>query len=135
MTRTYTELFRIGTIEDRYAYLRVHSSVGLDTFGYERWLNQAFYTSAEWRYIRQRVIARDNGCDLGVEGYEVFHKIVIHHMNPITARDVRQHNPDLFNPEFLISCSLMTHNAIHYGDANLLPKPYVPRRSGDTKLW
>ena len=135
MIRTYSELREIEGIEERYAYLRVHAQVGLDTFGFERWLNQAFYTSSEWRQVRHEVIARDYGCDLGVRSFDVSDKIIIHHMNPIDVRDVRGHNPDILNPEFLISCSHRTHNAIHYGDASLLPKLYIPRRPGDTKLW
>jgi len=135
MTRKYSDLSKLGTIEERYDYLRVQSQVGLATFGFERWLNQRFYRSTEWRNVRHAVIARDNGCDLGVPGYEVVHQILIHHMNPITAGEVIKHEADLIDPEFLISCSLITHNAIHYGSALLLPKKYTPRRPGDTKLW
>ena len=135
MERTYSELRKIQTIEDRYEYLKVHSSVGVDTFGYDRWLNQAFYTSTVWRQVRYEVITRDNGCDLGVDGYEIHGHIIIHHMNPIQVRDIVSHATELIDPEFLISTSLTTHNAIHYGDARLLPRPFVPRQRGDTKLW
>jgi hypothetical protein len=135
MTRSYSELSQIDGFEERYAYLRVHSSVGLATFGYERWLNQAFYTSTQWKQVRQEVIARDLGLDLGVEGQEVWDHIIIHHMNPMTVKEVTLGDPRIINPEFLISTSLRTHNAIHYGDAKLLAKPFVPRRPGDTRLW
>lgn len=135
MTRTYTELSKIQTFEERYAYLRVHAGVGIDTFGYERWLNQAFYTSTQWRRIRQRIIARDLGNDLGFEGYGLWDKIIIHHMNPIRVEDITHANPEIFDPEFLISTSMRTHNAIHFGDESGLPKLPIQRRSGDTKLW
>lgn len=134
-TRNYTELARIEGFEERYAYLRVRSSVGIVTFGYERWLNQAFYTSTQWRQIRQEVIARDRGCDLGVEGHDILRQIIIHHMNPMKVRDITSADPSILDPEFLISVSLRTHNAIHYGDASLLEKPLIARRPGDTKLW
>jgi hypothetical protein len=135
MIRTYSELRRIDDFYERYAYLRVHSTVGMDTFGFERWLNQAFYHSTQWRSVRQEVIARDLGCDLGVEGQEVWRQITIHHMNPITVRDVTSANQDILDPEYLISVSQRTHNAIHYGDASLLVRPMIRRQSGDTKLW
>jgi len=125
----------IHSFEDRYRYLRVSAEVGIATFGYERWLNQAFYTSVQWRQVRQEVIARDRGCDLGVEGYEIFDRIVIHHMNPMLVSDITSGNEAILDPEFLISVSLRTHNAIHYGDEKVLPKPLVRRSPGDTKLW
>lgn len=133
--RSYTELSRIASFEERYAYLSIRSQVGVDTFGFERWLNQAFYHSREWRHVRQRVIARDYGCDLGIRGYEIFDKIIVHHMNPIAVEDITHANLDILNPEYLISVSHRTHNAIHYGDSSLLVKPLVRRRPGDTKLW
>jgi hypothetical protein len=135
MIRTYTELCRFESLEERYKYLRAYAQVGIATFGFERWLNQAFYTSIEWRQVRQEVIARDLGCDLGVRGHEVSRKIIIHHMNPISSRDVRAHADEILNPEYLISTSLRTHNAIHFGSIEQLEKPLVPRRFGDTKLW
>jgi hypothetical protein len=135
LSRSYSELARIPTFEERYRYLKTYSQVGIATFGYERWLNQAFYTSAQWRHIRQRVIARDRGCDLGLEGYGLWDRVIIHHMNPITVEDVTHANPDIFDPEFLISVSMRTHNAIHFGDESQLPKPPTRRRPGDTKLW
>jgi hypothetical protein len=133
--RTYTELRRIASFEDRFKYLAVHSSIGIATFGFERWLNQAFYTSATWRTCRHIVIARDLGCDLGVEGYEVHDKIIVHHMNPVTVQQVEDRDPSIFDPEFLISVSHNTHNAVHYGNEKLLAKPLVERRPNDTRLW
>jgi hypothetical protein len=133
--RCYTELVRIEGFRERYAYLRLNSSVGIATFGYDRWLNQAFYTSAQWRMVRQEVIARDRGLDLGVEGYEIFDKVVIHHMNPIAVESLTHADATIIDPEYLITVSHRTHNAIHYGDESLLVKPFVPRRPGDTKLW
>lgn len=133
--RSYTELSRIQTFEQRYDYLVVRAMVGIDTFGFERWLNQAFYHSAEWRHARQRVIARDYGRDLGIEGYEISDRVIIHHMNPINVEDITHSNIDIINPEYLITVSLRTHNAIHYGDRSQLVQPIVQRRPGDTKLW
>jgi len=133
--RSYSELAQISAFEERYRYLREYSEVGIATFGHERWLNQQFYTSREWRQVRQFVIARDLGCDLGVEGHEVWKQIIIHHMNPLTIRDVVHHDPAILNPEYLISVSLRTHNAIHFGTEDQLDKPMVQRAPGDTKLW
>ena len=133
--RSYTELSRIEGFEKRYEYLRVRATVGIDTFGYERWINQAFYTSVQWRQVRYKVIARDFGRDLGIKGYEIHHQAIIHHMNPIRVQDLRGADPSILDPEFLITTSLRTHNAIHYGDASLLIRPLVQRRPGDTKLW
>ena len=133
--RTYSELSQIPTFEERYEYLALRGVVGEPTFGYDRWINQAFYRSAEWRHIRNYVIYRDLGCDLGVEGYEIHDKVIIHHMNPMQQTDLLHGNDDIVNLEYLISTTHKTHNAIHYGDASLLPKQYTPRRPGDTKLW
>ena len=133
--RTYSELSQIPTFEERYEYLALRGVVGEPTFGYDRWINQAFYRSAEWRHIRNYVISRDLGCDLGVEGYEIHDKVIIHHMNPMQQADLLHGNDDIVNLEYLISTTHKTHNAIHYGDASLLPKQYTPRRPGDTKLW
>lgn len=135
MTKTYSQLKTYTTLEDRYKYLKLWGEVGTATFGFDRWINQQFYTSREWRQLRHQVIVRDNGCDLGVEGYEIFDKIIIHHMNPMVADDIVHGEENNLDPEYLICCSMRTHNAIHYGDDGLLPKPYVPRRPGDTKLW
>lgn len=133
--RTYSELRRLSSFEDRFDYLQLKGSVGRSTFGFERYLNQGFYTSTEWRQTRQRVIARDLGMDLGMEGYEIYDKITVHHMNPMTVDDVVTGAEEILNPEFLITTAHRTHNAIHYGDKNLLAKPMVDRRPGDTKLW
>ena len=133
--RTYSELRRLQTFEERYEYLRLAGSVGRSTFGFERYVNQQFYTSTQWRQIRHKVIARDYGLDLGCEGYEIFDRVIIHHMNPMTVEDIEQSGGDILDPEFLITTCHRTHNAIHYGDANLLQKPLVERRPGDTRLW
>lgn len=135
MIRSYSELSRIETFEDRYHYLQLRGEVGWATFGFDRYMNQQFYRSREWRHIRQFVIARDSGCDLGIEGYEIFDRIYIHHMNPMTVEDIEHGNNDILDPEFLISTTHKTHNAIHYGDESLLPRPHVDRRPGDTTLW
>ena len=135
MIRTYSEMERIDDYEERFRYLALKGSVGHSTFGFDRYMNQQFYTSREWRQLRNHVIARDNACDLGVAGYEIHSKLIIHHMNPMTVEDVKHGVSSILDPEFLITTTLKTHNAIHYGDERLLPKPYVPRRPGDTKLW
>jgi hypothetical protein len=133
--RTYTELSRIHTFEDRFRYLSIGGSVGKSTFGFDRWINQEFYTSREWRHIRDVVILRDDGCDLGVPGHEIHSMLLIHHMNPVTAEDIEHGEDWILDPEFLITTTRKTHNAIHFGDESLLPKPLVQRRPGDTKLW
>lgn len=135
MIRRYSELRHIPTFEERFEYLKLNGSVGRETFGFDRYINQRFYTSKEWRDIRHYVIARDLGLDLGVEGYEINSRILIHHMNPIVVDDILHKNDDVLDPEFLITTCHNTHNAIHYGDSNLLPKPLVERSRGDTKLW
>lgn len=133
--RSYSELRRLDSLEDRFNYLALSGRVGRSTFGFDRWMNQLFYTSREWRHIRHLVLSRDNGCDLGVEGYEIHSRPYIHHMNPLTREDITLGGPDLVDPEYLITTIHQTHNAIHYGDARLLPRPHVERRPGDTKLW
>lgn len=133
--RSYTEFSKYSSFLDRFEYLRLDGTVGFETFGSNRFMNQEFYTSPEWRRARREVIIRDDGCDLGVEGYDIFSKILIHHMNPIREEDLLNRNPDILNPEFLICVSHNTHNAIHYGDKNLLPAPLVERRPGDTCPW
>lgn len=133
--RSYTQLRRIHSFEERYDYLAVRAIVGMDTFGFERWLNQAFYHSVEWRYTRRSVIARDYNCDLGVEGHDIFDQPIVHHMNPIEVDDLTNSNPDILDPEYLITVSHRTHNAIHYGDKSQLVQPLIHRRPGDTKLW
>lgn len=135
ITRSYSELRRFDTLEGRFEYLKLGGEVGQSTFGSDRWMNQRFYTSAEWKQVRNLVITRDNGCDLGIEGYEIHDRVYIHHMNPMTSDDLIHGNDDILDPEYLICVTHRTHNAIHYGDYDLLPKPYVPRRPGDTQLW
>lgn len=135
MIRTYTELSRLATFEERYEYLRLGGSVGKETFGYDRYLNQILYRSQKWKDIREQIIIRDNGCDLGVEGYEIYGKIIIHHMNPITIEDIERQSDFLFNSEFLICTVHNTHNAIHYGDESLLPKAPIIRSRNDTCPW
>lgn len=133
--RTYSELMQHDTFLGRYNYLKLHGSVGRSTFGFDRHINQTFYTSREWRQLRNEIVVRDLGCDLGVEGFDIEAKLLIHHMNPITADDITSRNPDILDPEFLITTTDSTHNAIHFGDESLLPRPSIERRSGDTKLW
>ena len=131
--RTYSELIQIPTFEERYEYLKLGGEIGAETFGFERYLNQRFYRSKEWKALRDEIIVRDNGCDLGVIGYEIYGKIYIHHMNPITADDIRNNTEYLMNPEFLISTTHNTHNAIHYGDSDLLNAAVpVDRTKNDT---
>lgn len=133
--RTYSELRSLATYEERFRYLQLRGAVGQDTFGFERHINQRFYTSHQWRLARRDVIARDLGLDLGCDGYEIFDKIIVHHMNPMDADAIEHGDPDILNPEYLITTTHHTHNAIHYGDENLLRQPMVERRPGDTRLW
>lgn len=135
MIRSYNELRRIENFEDRYHYLALKESVGHSTFGFDRYINQKFYTSKQWRDLRHNIIARDNGCDLGVDGYEIHNRLIIHHMNPMSFDDISRGNPNILNPRFLITTTLKTHNAIHFGDESLLPKPYIERSVNDTNLW
>lgn len=133
--RTYRELSRLKTLDERFDYLKLAGSVGEDTFGFDRWLNQVFYRSSDWKKIRREVIIRDGGNELGVKGYEIVGSIYIHHMNPITVEDIYDRAEEILNPEFLICCSKRTHNAIHFGDKHLLPCEYVERFRGDTCPW
>jgi hypothetical protein len=133
--RTYSELCRLEAFDERYRYLRLLGVVGDSTFGFERSINQRFYHSNEWKRVRNFVITRDNGCDLGVPGYEIYSDLLIHHMNPVRLDDIKHGGEFLLDPEFLITSSLKTHNAIHYGDENLLPRGPVKRSEGDTTLW
>jgi hypothetical protein len=135
MIRTYTELSKLPTFKDRYRYLRLNGAVGQDTFGFDRYLNQGFYKSKEWKNIRDQVIVRDNGCDLGVEGYDIHARIYIHHMNPILPKDIVDQTEFLLNPEYLICVTHNTHNAIHYGDESLLVTEPVVRTPNDTCPW
>lgn len=135
MIRTYSELITIPTLQERYEYLALRGSVGRETFGHERWMNQQFYKSHEWRQVRHFVINRDAACDLAVPGWEIFDDLHIHHMNPMSPDDLIHGNPDIIDPEFLITTTHTTHNAIHYGTDRHLPRQIVERRPGDTKLW
>lgn len=134
--RRYSELIKLPTFEERFEYLKLDGRVGKMTYGSDRIFNQAFYHSKEWRDFRNKVIARDNGCDLGIEDREIFDKLIVHHINPMTIRDLEEGGEDLFDMENFICCSHNTHEAIHYGDSSLLIKTeFVERRPGDTKLW
>lgn len=135
MIRTYSELSRLKTFKERYEYLRLDGVVGENTFGFDRYLNQVFYKSKEWKDIRRFVIIRDNGCDLGVEGYEIHTNIIIHHMNPIRQDDILSRTDLLMNPEYLITTMLNTHNAIHYGTEELLATAPISRSKNDTCPW
>lgn len=134
-SRSYLELRRLDTFEERYHYLRLGGILGSKTFGFDRWINQRFYKSHEWKRVRNHVIVRDNGCDLGIEGYEIYSGLLVHHMNPISLEDLKHGEEWIIDPNFLITTSLKTHNAIHYGDENLLPRGPVKREAGDTTLW
>lgn len=133
--RTYTELAKLESFEERFNYLSIKGVVGESTFGFERHLNQKFYTSREWRLIRDEVLTRDLSCDMGVDGYDIFQRPIIHHMNPMAPKDLIRGNVDILNPEYLITVTHRTHNAIHYGDKSLLALPLPERRPGDTRLW
>ena len=133
--KTYSELITLPTFKERYKYLQLSGSVGEETFGFDRYINQKFYRSQEWKRVRDFVIVRDNGCDLGVEGYDIHGKILIHHMNPIRIDDIRFLSEYLMNPEYLISTTLSTHNAIHYGDESLLMAEPIERTPNDTCPW
>ena len=133
--RTYSELVKIPSFEARFEYLRLNGSVGEDTFGYDRYLNQLFYRSQKWKRIRDQVIIRDDGCDLGVDGYDIHSNVIIHHMNPITMEDIKSESEFLLNPEYLITTTHRTHNAIHYGDMSILPARPIERRRNDTCPW
>lgn len=133
--RRYSELRRIDSFIERFRYLALPGNVGACTFGFDRHINQKFYKSTEWRHVRQHVIARDLGCDLGVRDYDIFDRPLIHHMNPMTVDDIAEGDSSIIDPEFLICTTHKTHNAIHYGDERQLPRPIVERKYGDTKLW
>lgn len=134
-SRCYSEMRRLSTFEERFDYLSLAGQVGEATFGFDRWVNQRFYTSLQWRHARNEVILRDNGCDLGIRGHEVPFGLLVHHMNPLTVEAIESGEDWIIDPEFLVCTSKRTHNAIHYGDASLLARPHVQRSPGDTKLW
>lgn len=133
--RTYSELKHFRTFEERYDYLKLNGILGQATFGFDRWINQRFYKSREWISVRDQVIIRDNGCDLGIPGFEIVSGLIVHHMNPMTSDDIKHSEEWIIDPNFLITASLQTHNAIHYGDEKLLPRGPRIRQPGDTKLW
>ena len=133
--RTYSELITIPTFEERFEYLQLKGSVGKDTFGYDRYLNQVLYRSPEWKRLRNQIIIRDDGCDLACDGYDVYGKVLIHHLNPITVEDVLARSRKVFDPDNLVCVSHNTHNAIHYGDVDLLVTRPIIRTKNDTCPW
>jgi hypothetical protein len=136
MLRTYTELLALPTFAERFKYLQLNGVVGVDTFGFDRWLNQVFYHSKEWDEVKRQVIIRDNGLDLGCSGYVIRGKILVHHMNPISKEDIVKRSDILLNPEYLISTCKRTHDAIHYGDERILNQnTFFERKPNDTCPW
>lgn len=133
--RSYSELHRLDSFEERFEYLNLHGVVGRSTFGFDRYVNQQFYTSFEWKNARQKVILRDEGCDLGILGYEIHGNLLIHHMNPMSPEDIIHGKEWIIDPEYLITTTANTHNAIHFGNQNLLPKVVRVRSPNDTNLW
>lgn len=135
MIKSYRELRKLETFEERFEYLKLSGNVGVSTFGFDRHVNQKFYASYEWEKVREEVILRDNGCDLGIYGYEIHRDILIHHINPIVLDDILHGEPLIFDPDNLITTTKNTHNAIHYGRPNPYPKVVMERNPNDTKLW
>lgn len=135
MTKTYSEMCRFDSFEDRFKYLSLDGSVGVETFGFDRYFNQKFYSSREWKSLRDQIILRDSGCDLGVSGHEIFGRVIIHHLNPIMLNDIVHQTDFLMNPEFLVCTCHQTHNAIHYGDVDLLMREPIERHKNDTIPW
>lgn len=133
--KTYSELITIPTFEERFQYLQLKGSVGKDTFGYDRYLNQVLYRSPEWKRLRNQIIIRDGGCDLACDGYDIYGKVLIHHLNPITVDDVLARSRKVFDPDNLVCVSHNTHNAIHYGDVDLLATGPIIRTKNDTCPW
>lgn len=134
--KCYTELKKLKTFEERFRYLKLGGKIGIETFGFDRYLNQVFYTSPEWRTIRNQVIVRDNGGDMGLEDYPINGRILVHHMNPITVQDILERKSSILNPEYLICVGHDTHNALHYADENYIrTKTFEERKPGDTTLW
>ena len=134
-TKSYSELITLPTFEERFEYLRLNGTVGSETFGHDRYLNQTLYRSPEWKRFRHKIIIRDNGCDLACEGYQIYEKVLIHHINPITIKDILERNPMVFDPENVVCTILNTHNAIHYGDESLIIKAPITRSKNDTCPW
>lgn len=135
MIRTYSDLRRLKTFIDRFNYLKLNGLVGSETFGFDRYLNQALYRSQKWRNVRREIIRRDNACDLGIEDHDIYDQIIIHHMNPLTSEQIEDRDPSIFDPEFLICTSTLTHKAIHFSDEKLFPKGLIERRPNDTCPW
>lgn len=135
IVRTYSDLSKLNSFQERFEYLKLDGAVGHSTFGFDRHLNQEFYQSYIWKQVRQHVILRDNGCDLGIEGYEIHTNLVIHHINPMTQDDIIHGESWIVDPEFLITTTHDTHNAIHYGNVSVLPPVVTERSPGDTRLW
>lgn len=135
MIKTYHELIQLPTFKERFDYLKLYGKVGEDIFGFARYVNQSFYTSRKWRSIRNEVIIRDNGCDLGIRDRNILYRIQVHHINPVSIEQLENDDSALFDLNNLICTDPMTHRAIHYGDESLLMEDYTPRRPGDTKLW
>lgn len=135
MDKSYSELERLGTFDERFEYLKLSGGVGRSTFGFDRYINQQFYASREWHDVRDYVIVRDSGCDLGILGYEIYTEMLIHHMNTMGLNDILNREPWILDPEFLITTTHNTHNAIHFGAGNLYPRVVTERTPGDTKLW
>lgn len=135
MNKTYSELLQFDSFADRFRYLKLSGNVGRETFGHDRWINQVFYTSKEWENLRDEIIIRDDGMDLGVPGYPIYGPIIIHHMNPITKHDILAHSAIAIDPEYLICVSLRTHNALHYGSLEVANKDPIERRPYDTCPW
>lgn len=133
--RTFSEIQHFNSFEERFEYLKLSGKVGRETFGFDRYLNQMLYKSERWKRLRNDIIVRDGACDLGVEDYDIYDRIIIHHMNPISVDDILNESEFVFSPEFLICTSLRTHNAIHYGDINLVTERFVERRKNDTCPW
>lgn len=133
--KTYSELVKLNTFEDRFNYLSLDGTVGNTTFGFDRYLNQFFYKSSKWRQVRNKVIIRDGACDLGIDGRDIHGRIIIHHMNPISIEDINEESEYLLDPEYLICVTHDTHNAIHYGDENLLARGPIIRKPNDTCPW
>ena len=133
--RCYQELKRLTSFEERYQYLKLSGVVGETTFGFDRYLNQLVYTSKRWKKTRDKIIIRDNACDLGMDDHEINGLIFVHHINPISLEDIELAREIMYDPEFLICTSKLTHNAIHYGNESLLPKPLIDRRPNDTCPW
>lgn len=133
--RTYSEMIALPTYEERFDYLKLDGKVGKETFGYDRYLNQVLYNTEQWKKFRREIIIRDNACDLACEGYEINHRILVHHINPITVEDIVNRNPMIFDPENVVTTTHQTHNAIHYSDKSLLITKPIERTRNDTCPW